>query len=90
MCPPQTQLPSGSNVTVLTTIADRYGAPSHYPIPSINVTATSSSERTLLAYQTYSRVVNATSINGTVFHGALLVAAGKHVLMHGTACILAF
>lgn len=77
VCIQQTQLPSGANVTVVTTIADRYGTPSQYAIHSINVTAPSPSERTPLAYQTYRNVINATSINGTAFHRALLVAAGQ-------------
>lgn len=82
----QTQLPSGANVTVVTTIADRYGAPSVYGVRSINVTAPSPSERAPLAYQTYRRVVNATSINGTAFHRALLVAAGQCKFKISTRC----
>jgi hypothetical protein len=87
----QTQLPSGANVTVVTTIADRYGAPSLYAVRSINVTAPSPSDRAPLAYQTYRSVINATSINGTAFHRALLVAAGQcqdvYILTHETDCL---
>jgi hypothetical protein len=73
----QTQLPSGPNVTVVTTIANQYGAASQYANPSINVTASNPSEQTLLVYETYNSVLNISSVNETTYYYALLVTAGE-------------